>query len=41
MSNLALVGSRLDYCDSLFSQYVRQGYRALDYNAFKTALQEW
>ena len=36
---VALVSSKLDYCNSLFTIY--QKMISLDYNAFKTALQEW
>ena len=38
----ALVSSKLDYCNSLFQFHlIGQKRISLDYNAFKTALQEW
>ena len=36
---VTLVSSRLDYCNSIFT--ICQKRISLDYNAFKTALQEW
>ena len=36
---VALVSSKIDYCNSFFT--ICQKRRSLDYNAFKTALQEW
>ena len=36
---VALVGSKLDYCNTLFHNIPEK--ISLDYNAFKTALQEW
>ena len=36
---VALVSSQLDYCNSLFIIYQKR--LSLDYNAFRTALQEW